>query len=85
MLGYGEIGARLGQTATSEAYKDWIDTYSGDEYQGVCTSVGELIDNALTARLGPDFMSLPRWQSLTQTFEKATVLEVGFWDMGLTP
>ncbi|WP_186827034.1 thiaminase II [Shimia ponticola] len=85
VLGYGEIGARLGQTATSDTYKDWIGTYSGDEYQEVCTSVGKLIDNALTDRLGADYMSLPRWQSLTHTFEKATVLEVGFWDMGLTP
>lgn len=83
VLGYGAIGAALKNSAVSTCYGDWIDTYSGAEYQGVCADVGALIDGALVARYGANFADLPVWQSLTQTFITATRLEVGFWDMGL--
>lgn len=85
VMGYGEIGARLGQEATSDTYRDWIDTYAGDDYQGACKAVGELLDSALTRRIGPDFEQSPRWVRLCQTFRQATELEVNFWQMGLTP
>ena len=85
VLGYGVIGAALAQSKTSDTYAEWIGTYAGDDYQGACQSTGKLLDNALEARLGPDYANLPKWQQLTATFEKATVLEVGFWDMGLKP
>ena len=84
VLGYGEIGARLGQEAApNTAYADWIATYAGDDYQKLCVDVGGLIDNALARRIGPDFTASPRWAALTQRFVAATRLEVGFWDMGL--
>lgn len=81
VLGYGEIGARLAGADTP--YADWIATYAGDEYQGVCRDVGALIDGALDRRYGPGWARLPRWQSLSARFTTATRLEVGFWDMGL--
>ncbi|NOC84632.1 thiaminase II [Ruegeria sp. HKCCD6428] len=85
VMGYGEIGTRLSAEATSEAYRGWIDTYAGEDYQGACVAVGELLDQALTRRIGADFQGSPRWDRLCQTFRKATELEVNFWQMGLTP
>lgn len=82
VLGYGEIGGRLACEASSDAYRGWIDTYGGDEYQGLCRDVGALIDGALARRLGPDFARAPRWERLCRRFADATRLEVGFWDMG---
>lgn len=85
VMGYGEIGARLAAEATSETYRDWINTYAGEDYHGACSAVGELLDQALTRRIGADFEASPRWNRLCQTFRTATELEVNFWQMGLTP
>ncbi|WP_282027502.1 thiaminase II [Ruegeria faecimaris] len=85
VMGYGEIGTRLASEATSEVYRDWINTYASDDYQGACKAVGELLDQALTRRIGEDFAASPRWDRLCQTFRTATELEVNFWQMGLTP
>ena len=85
VMGYGEIGSRLASEATSETYRDWINTYAGEDYQGACKAVGELLDSALTRRLGADIEASPRWDRLCQTFRTATELEVNFWQMGLTP
>lgn len=83
VMGYGEIGTRLKAEQTSDTYNDWINIYAGDEYQENCTQVGQLIDQALLSRLGPDYLSSPRWAALCHKFDTATRLEVGFWDMGL--
>lgn len=85
VMGYGEIGTRLAAEATSDTYRDWIKAYSSSEYQEACQAVGELLDSALTRRLGADFRTTPRWDRLCQTFRTATELEVNFWQMGLTP
>ncbi|SHE30084.1 thiaminase (transcriptional activator TenA) [Ruegeria intermedia] len=85
VMGYGEIGTRLAAEATSDTYRDWINAYSSSEYQEACQAVGELLDSALTRRLGADFRTTPRWDRLCQTFRTATELEVNFWQMGLTP
>ncbi len=85
VMGYGEIGTRLASEATSETYRDWINTYASDEYQAGCKAIGELMDSALTRRIGPDFRASPRWDRLCKTFRTATELEVNFWQMGLTP
>lgn len=85
VIGYGEIGARLKKTATSDTYRDWIETYSGDEYQQICANVGALVDQATQRRLGDAPQSIPRWDALCKRFQTATRLEVGFWDMGLAP
>ncbi|WP_170440071.1 thiaminase II [Ruegeria arenilitoris] len=85
VMGYGEIGTRLAAEAASDTYRDWINAYSSSEYQEACQAVGELLDSALTRRLGADFRTTPRWDRLCQTFRTATELEVNFWQMGLTP
>ncbi len=85
VLGYGEIGARLGAEAGATSYRDWIDTYAGAEYQAVCVTVGELIDGAAVRRLGADPERSPRWPALCHRFRTATRLETGFWAMGLSP
>ncbi|MCC5992852.1 MAG: TenA family protein [Rhodobacteraceae bacterium] len=81
VLGYGEIGARL--QGSGGVYADWINTYAGDDYQGLCRDVGALIGSALVHRLGPGWASLPRARHLSARFATATRLEVGFWQMGL--
>ncbi|WP_420863676.1 thiaminase II [Algirhabdus cladophorae] len=84
VFGYGEIGTRLFRTmATDTPYRDWIDTYAGAEYQEVCTTVGAMLDAAVTRRLGAAPQDSPRWDALQKRFTTATALEVGFWDMGL--
>ncbi|MBX2825104.1 MAG: thiaminase II [Gammaproteobacteria bacterium] len=85
VMGYGEIGTFLKKSATSDHYRDWIDTYAGSEYQELCVSVGQLIDTAILRRIGDAPQSSPRWPSLQTRFNTATKLEVGFWDMGLSP
>ncbi|OED48278.1 thiaminase II, partial [Rhodobacteraceae bacterium (ex Bugula neritina AB1)] len=85
VMGYGEIGAALASSKSSETYAEWIHTYAGDEYQQVCRDVGALIDDAVRRRLGSEPKTSPRWAALCHRFEMATKLEVGFWDMGLRP
>lgn len=85
VMGYGEIGTRLQSEATSTTYCDWIETYAGAEYQGLCHAVGAVMDQSLTRRLGPNYTQSPRWAHLCGRFKTATELEVAFWQMGLTP
>ncbi|MCT4656991.1 MAG: thiaminase II [Cohaesibacter sp.] len=84
VLGYGEIGERLGREAVSGTpYQPWIDTYASEDYQSVCRDVGAMLDGAAARRIGEDFEASPRWQRLCDRFVMATKLEAGFWDMGL--
>ncbi len=83
VMGYGEIGARLGADRTSDAYQDWINTYADPEYQELCVMVGDMMDTAVQSRLGADYANSPRWDSLIKRFATATQLEASFWDMGL--
>ena len=85
VMGYGVIGETLSRTAGSDTYRDWINTYAGAEYQALCVDVGKLMDGAVARRLGDDPQTSPRWAALQKRFTTATRLEVGFWDMGLTP
>ncbi len=82
VMGYGEIGARLGTEATSDTYRPWIDTYAGAEYQEVCVTVGAMIDGAVARRVG-SLADSPRGEALAARFKTATELEVAFWGMGL--
>lgn len=83
VLGYGEIGLRLASTAAPDTpYREWIDTYAGDEFQQACHEVGQLLDAAVLRRLGPDATASPRWQELSRRFATATRLEIGFWGLG---
>ncbi|UOA32177.1 Aminopyrimidine aminohydrolase [Sulfitobacter sp. DSM 110093] len=83
VLGYGEIGLHL--KGSTGPYADWCAVYGGEEYQALCRDVGALIDGALERRLGPDWQSLPRATTLQSRFDTATRLEVGFWNMALSP
>ena len=59
-------------------YMPWIDMYAGDEYQEVAASEKAFLDDLLARRGGPGRMA-----ALSDTFTKATRLEVDFWQMGL--
>lgn len=84
VFGYGEIGARLMTTAAQDtSYRDWIETYASEDYQGLCRTVAAMLETAAAARLGPVPRESPRWAALSARFRTATRLEVGFWDMGL--
>ncbi len=84
IFGYGEIGMRLATNlSTDNPYREWIETYASDDYQQVCSEVGELIDTALERRIGTNFTNAPRWESLTERFVTACKLEAGFWSMAL--
>jgi thiaminase/transcriptional activator TenA len=84
MMGYGEIGLRLAGTKTDDTpYAEWISTYADPDYQSVCTAVGEMIDNSVDLRVG-NLTASPRSTQLQNRFTKATELEVGFWQMGLS-
>ena len=83
VLGYGEIGAQLDASATSDTYREWIDAYCGDEYQVVCQEFGVLMDTAFQQRLGGTDAETARMPALQKRFNMATKLEAGFWQMGL--
>ena len=84
VFGYGEIGKNLkNSTETTVLYREWIDTYHGEEYQSVCIAVAELIDQVAQSKIGPKYKASPRWTDLCQRFETATRLETDFWSMGL--
>lgn len=85
VMGYGEIGTRLAAEATSDTYAEWINTYAGEEYQEACKAAGAALDAAVIRRLGDSFETVPRFERLCTNFRMATELEVGFWQMGLTP
>lgn len=84
VIGYGEIGARISADYAPE-YAEWVETYSSDDFQEACKAVGQLIDGAVARRLGDNPEQSPRWARLCERFNMATKLEIGFWDMGLTP
>lgn len=82
IMGYGEIGARLLREAGDTPYRNWIETYGGDQFQTLCRDTGALIDRAVTDRLGPVPETQPRWPALCRHFANATRLEIGFWGLG---
>ena len=84
VLGYGEIGMNgKNFKIKTPMYKKWIDTYSSDEYQDVCKNVANLIDQAFLLRLGSDYVNTYKWNKVNKIFNKATLLEIDFWNMAL--
>lgn len=84
VIGYGEIGARLGALKTApeqpcpdHPYQDWIDMYASADYRQVVEAAATQLDRVASLRLGG------RMAELQATFDMATRLEVGFWDMGM--
>jgi thiaminase/transcriptional activator TenA len=82
IVGYAEIGAMLvtdpDTIVNGNPYMPWIEMYAGDEYQEVAESEKTFLDDLLVRRGGPG-----RMMALSDTFVKATRLEVDFWQMGL--
>jgi len=84
VLGYGEIGLRLGdEAAASTPYGDWIETYRGEPYQEICAAAASLFETVAARRIGPEPAASPRWPGLVRRFGTACRLEAAFWDMGL--
>lgn len=84
-FGYGDVGRKLSQLpkVANNPYQQWIDTYSGEDYQNFCIATGEMLDKAIISRLGETFWQAPIWQNLCKTYTTATELEISFWQMGL--
>ena len=82
VIGYGEIGARLGAErgarGAGNPYGPWIEMYAGEEYQAFMCAEIEALD-ALAARRG----GAGRFAQLAETFRTATRLEAAFWQAGL--
>lgn len=82
IMGYAEIGARLGADPATvwdgNPYRSWIEMYAGHEFQAVAAAHAAQID-ALFARRGAP----ARVPALIAHFGRATRLERAFWDMGL--
>ena len=81
-VGYAEIGQRLiNDPATKKEgnpYWSWIETYGGDEFLEGAIKQVEFLNALAESRF-----SEKRLPSLQQTFKNATVLEIGFWQMGM--
>lgn len=86
VFGYGEIGLVLkaaGAAGPGNPYRLWIETYAGDDYQGVVAAAGGQLERVAARRLGAAAQDSPRWPMLVETFRAATRLEIDFWQMGL--
>lgn len=84
-FGYGDIGRKLSKLPKidNNPYQEWIDTYSGEDYQSFCIEMGQMLDKAIINRLGENFWQTPLWKKLCKTYTQATQLEIAFWQMGL--
>lgn len=82
VLGYGEIGVRLGASPATRRddnpYAAWINMYAGDEYQAVARAHAGTLDRLWASRAGEG-----RFAVLSRIFGQATRLEADFWQMGL--
>lgn len=83
VMGYGEIGRRLAETSDpATPYRPWIETYAGDDYQSVCTSVATLLERVAQRKIGDQWRDAPRWPELSRSFGLACRLESEFWTLG---
>jgi len=82
IIGYAEIAAALlADPATrldGNPYADWIAMYADPEYRAVAAAQVALLDRLSATRGGA-----ARFRDLSRTFDAASRLEAGFWDMGL--
>ena len=51
---------------------------SNKSTQALCHNIGNMIDDAVVARLGEDTMATDRWQGLCDRFRVSTKLEIDF-------
>ncbi|WP_428641414.1 TenA family protein [Roseibium sp.] len=81
ILGYADIGAYLagaGGDRSDNAYRRWIQEYSGEAYQEVAEAFSDWLE-----RTGERYLTGYRYPKLLSLFEKACRLESDFWQMGL--
>ena len=79
IVGYAEIGTDLADKSGPEnPYSAWIDMYAGADYQAVADASLATLDRLMARRGGEG-----RFEALSDTFRKATILEADFWQMGL--
>jgi thiaminase/transcriptional activator TenA len=81
-VGYGVIGKTLADDPATRRqgnpYLSWIEMYSGAEYQELVAGAIAQLDRLSASRGGE-----ARFNALAKDFRAATVLESGFWQMGL--
>lgn len=82
MIGYAEIGKRLSSKAQgldeANPYAVWIREYASQEYQDVAQAARDHLDE-----LAGSALTEKRYPALLKLFERATLLEADFWQMGL--
>ena len=87
VIGYAEIGARLDRDPATvrdgNPFAAWIATYAGDDYRSGAVAAADQLERVLARRLGSAPWIHDRWRELAATFQTATRLEIGFWEMGL--
>jgi thiaminase (transcriptional activator TenA) len=81
-VGYGVIGRALADDPATKRdgnpYFSWIEMYSGAEYMDVVAGSVAQLDRLAASRGGE-----ARFDGLVKDFRAATILESGFWQMGL--
>jgi thiaminase (transcriptional activator TenA) len=82
IVGYAVIGAeRMADPATKldgNRYREWLEMYSGPEYQELAREAGAALDEQFARRGGER-----RFPALAAGFATAARLEADFWQMGL--
>ena len=82
VVGYAEIAAeRMTEPTTrrdGNPYREWLDMYSGDEYQSLAREAASALDEQYERRAGEG-----RIPALAGSFAAACRLEADFWQMGL--
>ena len=80
VVGYAEIGDILSRQShrPDNPYAAWIAAYAAPEYRDLACDAIRTLD-----RLGAERGAAARWDELAATFRAATMLEAGFWEMGL--
>jgi thiaminase/transcriptional activator TenA len=82
IVGYAAIGSeRLADPATrldGNRYREWLEMYSGADYQNLAHEAAAALDGQFARRGGEE-----RFPALAATFATAARLEADFWQMGL--
>jgi thiaminase/transcriptional activator TenA len=82
IVGYAVIGSeRIADPATrldGNRYREWLEMYSGTDYQNLAREAATALDEQFPRRGGEG-----RFPSLATTFATAARLEAHFWQMGL--
>ena len=79
IIGYAEIGKQLaGSPVEDNTYQRWISEYAGEPYQALAREFENWME-----QVSEVYLTEARFERLLALFQKATVLEADFWQMGL--